>query len=204
LRRELAAAKQRIAELTEAARENDELRGLLGIAEQLEMELLPVRVIRRDPSNFSWEVAVDAGSRDGVRTGMAVVGNADGAGGLIGTVIDVEADAATVRLVVDTRSSVIALDQRSRALGEIRGQAGGQLVFVDVPVTDSVEVGDTIISAGLTVGEQASRYPGGLLIGTVQAVETDTNQLTQTAFVRPAVDVTAVERLLVVIAFTQG
>jgi hypothetical protein len=38
----------------------------------------------------------------------------------------------------------------------------------------------------------------------VQAVETDTNQLTQTAFVRPAVDVTTAERLLVVIAFTQG
>jgi cell shape-determining protein MreC len=67
-----------------------------------------------------------------------------------------------------------------------------------------LEVGDTIVSAGLSVGEQASRYPGGLLIGTVQAVETDANQLTQTAFVRPSVDVTAAERLLVVIAFTQG
>jgi rod shape-determining protein MreC len=204
LRRELAAAEQRIAGLTEAARENDELRELLGITEQLEMELLPVRIIRRDPSNFSWEVGVDAGTRDGVRVGMPVVGNADGAGGLAGTIIDVGADTAIVRFVVDTRSTVIALDQRSRALGEIRGQAGGQLVFVDVPVTDSVEVGDMIVSAGLTVGEQASRYPGGLLIGTVQAVETDTNQLTQTAFVRPAVDVTAAERLLVVIAFTQG
>jgi rod shape-determining protein MreC len=204
LRSRLAAAEQRIAELSEAARENEELRELLGITEQLEMELLPVRIIRRDPSNFSWEVGVDAGTRDGVRVGMPVVGNADGAGGLAGTVIDVGADTATVRFVVDTRSVVIALDQRSRALGEIRGQAGGQLVFVDVPVTDSLEVGDTIISAGLTVGEQASRYPGGLLLGTVQAVETDTNQLTQTAFVRPSVDITAAERLLVVIAFRQG
>jgi rod shape-determining protein MreC len=204
LRRDLAAAEQRIAELTEAARENEELRELLGIADQLEMELLPVRVIRRDPSNFSWDVGIDAGSRDGVRAGMPVVGNADGAGGLAGTVVDVEPDAATVRFVVDTRSSVIALDQRSRALGEIRGQAGGQLILVDVPVTDSIEVGDTIISAGLSVGDEASRYPGGLLIGTVQAVETDTNQLTQTAFVRPSVDLSGAERLLVVTAFTQG
>jgi rod shape-determining protein MreC len=204
LRRDLAAAEQRIAELTEAARENVELRELLGIADQLEMELLPVRVIRRDPSNFSWDVGIDAGSRDGVRAGMPVVGNADGAGGLAGTVVDVEPDAATVRFVVDTRSSVIALDQRSRALGEIRGQAGGQLILVDVPVTDSIEVGDTIISAGLSVGDEASRYPGGLLIGTVQAVETDTNQLTQTAFVRPSVDLSGAERLLVVTAFTQG
>jgi rod shape-determining protein MreC len=110
LRSRLAAAEQRIAELTEAARENEELRELLGIAEALEMDLLPVRIIRRDPSNFSWDVAIDAGSRDGVGEGMPVVGNADGAGGLAGTVIDVGLDTATVRFVVDTRSSVIAVD----------------------------------------------------------------------------------------------
>ena len=204
LRRGLASAEQRIAELTEAARENEGLRQLLGITEQLDMDLLPVRVVRRDPSNFSWEVGIDAGSRDGLRAGMPVVGNADGAGGLAGTVVDVDLDTATVRFVVDTRSSVVALDQRSRALGEIRGQAGGQLVLVDVPVTESVEVGDTIVSAGLTVGDDASRYPGGLLIGTVQAVETDANELTQTAFVRPSIDVIGIERLLVVTSFSQG
>ena len=204
LRSELAAAEQRIAELTEAARENEQLRQLLGIAEQLEMELLPVRVVRRDPSNFSWEVGIDAGTRHGLRVGMPVVGSADGAAGLAGMVIEVGADTATVRFVVDTMSSVIALDQQSRALGEIRGQPGGQLVLLGVPVTESVAVGDTIVSAGLTVGEVASRYPGGLLIGTVQAVEPDANALTQTAFVRPAVDVAHVERLLVVTDFTQG
>ena len=204
LRRELAAAEQRVAELTEAARENGQLRELLGIVDQLEMELLPVRVVRRDPSNFSWEVGVDAGTRHGLRVGMPVVGSADGAAGLAGTVSEVGADTATVRFVVDAMSSVIALDQQSRALGEIRGQPGGQLILVGVPVTETVAVGDTIVSAGLTVGEVASRYPAGLLIGTVQAVETDANALTQTAFVRPAVDVAHVERLLVVTEFTQG
>src|SRR5918996_5119999 len=97
LRRELSGAEQRIAELTEAARENDELRQLLGIAEALEMDLLPVRIIRRDPSNFSWDVEVDAGEADGVRVGMPVVGNADGTGGLAGTVIATTAETARVR-----------------------------------------------------------------------------------------------------------
>ena len=66
----------------------------------------------------------------------------------------------------------------------------------NVPVTETVEVGDTIVSAGITFGDEASRYPGGLLIGTVQAVEEDDNALTQTAFVRPAFDVAGAERLL--------
>ena len=204
LRVALAGAEQRLAELAEAARENEELRELLGIADALEMQLLPVRIVTRDPSNFAWEVGIDAGAADGLRDGMAVVANADGAGALAGTVVSVTDDTARVRFVIDTRSVVIAVDQASRALGEVRGQAGGQLVMTNIPVTETVEVGDTIVSAGLTHGTAASRYPGGLLIGTVQAVEEDANALTQTAFVRPAFDAGSAERLLVVIEFRQG
>jgi rod shape-determining protein MreC len=204
LRVALAGAEQRIAELTEAARENEELRQLLGITQSLDMELFPVRIISRDPSNFAWEVGIDAGADDGIEEGMPVVANADGAGALAGTVVAVTPDTARVRFVVDTRSVVIALDQATRALGEVRGQAGGQLVMTNIPVTEQVEVGATIVSAGLTYEAAASRYPGGLLIGTVHAVEEDTNALTQTAFVRPAFDAASAERLLVVITFSQG
>jgi rod shape-determining protein MreC len=204
LRVALAGAEQRIAELAEAARENGELRQLLGITEALEMELFPVRVVGRDPSNFAWEVRVDAGSADGLEEGMPVVANADGAGALAGTVVGVTDDTARVRFLVDTRSVVIAVDQETRALGEVRGQPGGQLVMTGIPVTERVEVGGTIVSAGLTFGSEASRYPGGLLIGTVQAVEEDANALTQTAFVRPAFDAASAERLLIVLDFSQG
>jgi rod shape-determining protein MreC len=204
LRVALAGAEQRIAELTEAARENDELRQLLGITESLEMELFPVRIVSRDPSNFAWEVGIDAGSDDGIAEGMPVVANADGAGALAGTVVGVTPETARVRFIVDTRSVVIALEQATRALGEIRGQAGGQLVMTNIPVTEEVAIGSTIVSAGLTYEAAASRYPGGLLIGTVQAVEEDANALTQTAFVRPAFDAASAERLLVVIDFSQG
>ena len=204
LRVALAGAEARIAELTEAARENEELRELLGITEALEMDLLPVRIISRDPSNFAWEVRIDAGSADGLEIGMPVVGNADGVGALAGTVVEVTDDTARVRFVMDTRSAVIAIDQATRALGEIHGQPGGQLIMSNVPVTETVEVGDTIVSAGLTYGEEASRYPGGLLIGVVQAVEVDDNALTQTAFVRPSFDALSAERLLVVLRFSQG
>lgn len=204
LRRELAGAEQRIAELTEAARENDELRQLLGIRDALSMTTRPVRVISRDPSNFAWEVGIDAGTAQGVEVGMPVVANAAGTGALAGTVVGVTEDTARVRFIVDTRSTVIALDQASRALGEVSGQPGGQLVMTNIPVTEAVEVGDTIVSAGLTFGDEASRYPGGLLIGTVQAVEADPNALTQTAFVRPAFEPASAERLLVVLEFSQG
>jgi rod shape-determining protein MreC len=119
-------------------------------------------------------------------------------------VVSVTHDTARVRLIIDTRSTVIAVDQVSRALGDVRGQPGGQLVLTNVPVTERVDVGDTIITAGLESEGGSSRYPGGLLIGTVQAVEEDPNALTQTAFVRPAFDAGSADRLLVVLDFSQG
>lgn len=204
LRRALAGAEQRVAQLAEAARENDELRELLGITEALDMDLVPVRVTSRDPSNLVWEVGIDAGEDDGLEPGMPVLANADGAGALAGTIVSVSEDAARVRLVVDTRSVAIAVDQETRALGEVRGQPGGQLVMVNVPITEPMAVGDTVVSAGLATDDEASRFPAGLLIGTIQAVEPDPNALTHTAFVRPALDPRSVERLLVVRRFSQG
>jgi rod shape-determining protein MreC len=173
------------------------------------MDLLPVMILGRDPGNFSWEVGIDAGTNDGVRIGMPVVAAADGAGALAGSVVAAGSDTATVRLVVDARASVVALDQQTRSLGLVRGQLGGQLVLVQVLATDDIVVGDTIVSAGLRLtgsggaGVGRSPYPRGLLIGKIQALELDPDALTQTAFVRPAVDFSAIERLLVVLHFTQ-
>jgi rod shape-determining protein MreC len=205
LRRRLAGAEQRLAELEEAAAENAELRELLGLAGSLDMDLLPVRIISRDPSNFTWEFGIDAGAADGVRTGMPVVGSAAGVGALAGTVVSTGSDSATVRMIVDPRSSVVALDQQSRALGLIQGQLGGQLVMVQVNVTDELAAGDTIVTAGLVLGSDVARsaYPRGLLIGHVADVEQDPNALTQTGFVRPALDFSRLDRLLVITGFEQ-
>jgi cell shape-determining protein MreC len=104
---------------------------------------------------------------------------------------------------------VVAIDQQTRALGLVQGQLGGQLVMVQVRATDVVAVGDTIVSAGLTLTDPGgsnigrSPYPRGLLIGTVQALELDPEGLTQTAFVRPAIDVSRLDHLLVVLHFEQ-
>lgn len=205
LRSKVAGAEQRIAQLEEAAAENATLRELLDLTKTLDMDLLPVRVISRDPSNFTWDLGIDAGTLDGLAVGMPVVGSAEGAGALAGTIVSVGTDTATVRLTVDTRSSVVAIDQQSRALGLVRGQVGGQLVMVQVDVADVVTVGDSVVTAGLalTNGAVRSAYPRGLLIGRVQVVQRDPNALTQTVFISPALEVAQLDRLLVVRSFSQ-
>ena len=209
IRRELATAQARLAELREAAAENADLRGLLGLTTSLQMDLLPVRILGRDPSNLSWQVGIDAGTNDGVEVGMPVVAAADGAGALVGRVVATGSSSATVRLVVDARASAVALDQQTRALGLVQGQLGGQLAMVQVPATAPLAVGDTVVTAGLTLtdanGEVSARspYPKGLLIGEIRAIELAPDALTRTAFVRPAVDFASVQRLLVVRSFAQ-
>jgi rod shape-determining protein MreC len=209
LRGEVASAEARLAELREAAAENAELRGLLGLTTSLQMNLLPVRILGRDPSNFTWDVGIDAGTDQGVQVGMPVVAAAGGAGALAGSVVAALKDSATVRLIVDPRASVVAIDQQTRSLGLVQGQLGGQLVMVQVRATDRLTVGDTVVSAGLTLTDASgggigrSPYPKGLLIGQIQALELDPDALTRTAFVRPALDLSSADRLLVVLHFAQ-
>lgn len=203
LRSALAGAEQRIAELQEAARDNARLRALLGLPAVLGWELLPTRVTSAGTSVLSWEVAINVGREDGVRVGMAVVGDAEGGGALAGVVVEASPENAVVRLVVDPRARVVARDQQTDALGLVQGQPGGQLVMTQVTLTDEVAVGDTIVTAGLELeGVAASPYPRGLLVGTVTALEVDVNGLTQTAFVRPAIDPRTVEWLMVVLSAT--
>ena len=72
-------------------------------------------------------------------------------------------------------------------------------------MTDDLTEGDQVVTAGLELAEGAARspYPKGLLIGHVQAVQQDSNALTQTGFVRPALDFDSLERLLVVTDYQQ-
>ena len=77
--------------------------------------------------------------------------------------------------------------------------------MVQVNVTDELAAGDTIVTAGLVLGSDVARsaYPRGLLIGHVADVEQDPNALTQTGFVRPALDFSRLDRLLVITGFEQ-
>jgi hypothetical protein len=82
----------------------------------------------------------------------------------------------------------------------VQGQLGGQLIMVQVRVTDALRVGDTVVSAGLVLtddptGAARSLYPRGLLIGTVRPSVTPTASQSR-AFVRCR-RFPAVERLVV-------
>ena len=59
------------------ARENDQLRALLGWQRQAPWKLKLANVVMRDPANWWRTVQIDLGSRDGVRENLPVL-TADG------------------------------------------------------------------------------------------------------------------------------
>jgi rod shape-determining protein MreC len=182
----------RLREQAVAAQQSAKLETL---ARSIPLETVPAPVIARDPSGVLQTVLVGVGSDAGVRLGHVVVS----AQGVVGRVSEVGPSYSKVLLVTDPASTVSALVQGSRATGIVRGQYGDTLVMDWILQTDQVAVGDVVITAGLSVGEDLrSLYPKGLVIGTVVALDRSEDAAYKRAIVLPSVDLRRLEHVLVI------
>ena len=183
--------------LKEAEAENEDLRRLLQFTranphqEYRAAEVIG-RVIGRDPSSFLAYLSIDVGSEQGLKRGMPCVTDK----GLVGRVVEVGFTSSKVLLVIDARSSVNALIQSSRASGVVEGVLGGGLVMKYISQDQLVSVGDVVLTSGL-----GGNFPKGLVIGQVVAVHQQDIEMFQQAQVRPTVDFSRLERVLVITDF---
>lgn len=165
------------------------------VAKQIQYDTVPASVIARDPSGVLQTIILGSGSNDGIKVGHIVVSDQ----GVVGRVSEVGPDYSKVLLVTDPASAVSALIQGSRATGIVRGQYGDTLIMEWILQTEQVEVGDVVITAGLSVGnELRSLYPKGLVLGKVVALDRAENSAYKRAIVLPAVDLRRLEHVLVV------
>jgi rod shape-determining protein MreC len=186
--------RSEIVDLHELEAENDDLRNLLGLRQRNpSTKLVPVRVIGRDPSPFVQSITVDRGTDDGVAKDMVVVTWR----GLVGRVIQADPTSSNVLLVTDVNSSVSARiqDPESRATGVVRGLSDGSLLMEHVPQQDTLVTEQLVITSGL-----GGIYPEGLEIGKIVRVQRKDVEVFQEAVVEPAVDVTKLERLYVMVS----
>jgi rod shape-determining protein MreC len=178
LRNELLLASARMARLQVSAQENARLRGLLGAVERggLDVQLAPVLDIDLDPSRQ--RLVLDAGSRDGVRVGQAVLD----AGGLVGQVIGVMPGSATALLLTDPDHAVPVAVLRSGvrlvAYGDGRSD---RLRVTNISLSADVRVGDRLVTSGL-----GRRFPAGFPVGEVVSLAPDHSRAFLVAEVRPA------------------
>ena len=152
-------------------------------------------VVGVEPNPYLRYVTINVGSLQGVETGMPVV---SGGAGLIGRVVQVGPRTAEVQLLTDTDSAVAALLQTSRITGLVVGQPDGTLRMEYIPQEQHIDVGDIVLTSGL-----GGVMPKGLVIGQVTEVLQMDYALFQSAVVRPAIDLSRLELVLVITAFEQ-
>jgi rod shape-determining protein MreC len=190
------------ARLEEIRRENESLTALLQLRAGLDFRTVATSVIARESSEFRRLVVIDRGSDDDVKVGDVVV--APG-GALAGRVTEVGPGTAKAVLLTDSSSTVIGQLSTNAATGQVVGQLGGVLVMQAIDASESVAVGDEVVTAGIELGGGVrSPFPKGLLVGQVIDVKRDANDVVQTAYLQPAALIDKLEYLLVITDYLGG
>ena len=196
LERENRMLKEKIAQLQEENHRtneirlaNERLRQLLQFREKNSPSMVGAEVIGRDPSFWFKSVMIDKGERDGVKKGMAVISPA----GVVGQVLKIAPDYATVLLITDYNSAVDCIVEGSRAKAIVEGKGENQCHLKYLLRSEQVAVGDIVVNSGLGVNFQK-----GLMVGEVKKVDKKGHGVFQYAELMPSVDMTRLEEVFVV------
>ena len=150
-------------------------------------------MISKDPGNWYDTFVINKGSADGIEKDMNVIAN----GGLVGLVVEVETNCATVRSIIDDSSSVSAMTASTSdtciVSGDLRLMDEGKLAFSQMSTENAVAVGEQIVTSNIS-----DKYLRGILIGYVSEVTEDSNHLTNTGYITPAVDFKHIQEVLVI------
>lgn len=177
-------------ELKESALAVERLRRLLLFKEQVPAPMISAEVVSYSPSIWFRTIVINKGQRDGVKKGMSAVTWE----GVVGRIVRVSPHSSVVLLVIDRNCSVDVLVQRTRARGIIEGEGGGVCLLRYVPRTEDIQVGDHIVTSGL-----GGIFPKGLSMGEVVMVEKKEYGLFQEVEVRPSVDFSRLEEVMVIV-----
>jgi rod shape-determining protein MreC len=198
VRAENAALQRRVADLEvrlqqehALAARTQQLQALLTLKSQAMLPTLAAEVIAGNLDPVMRTVTINRGSAEGVLADMAVIAP----GGIVGRVIGpVARHASRVQLIIDRNAAAGALTERTRAGGMVVGaEANPPLRMELVSMLADVKAGDSVVSSGVD-----GIYPKGYLIGRIEHADRGSG-LYRVITVRPAVDFSSLEEVLVVL-----
>jgi rod shape-determining protein MreC len=178
LKTQLADLELRLQEQRALAARTERLQELLALQQSAGLPTVAAEVIGGNPNPMPGvrEVTIGRGTADGVQAGMAVMAPR----GIVGRVIG--------------QPAARALTERTRAGGMIVGREQDPPLAMElVSNLQDVKPGDLVITSGME-----GIYPKGYAIGWVEAAE-DGRGLYQNITIRPAVDFSSLEEVLVVL-----
>jgi rod shape-determining protein MreC len=190
LRRQLSDLQIQLQQQRALADRSRQLERLLEMRDRTPLATTAATVIGAGASPDFWTMTVDKGSSDGLRPDMAVLAPE----GVVGRIITPSARAAKVQLLIDRSAAAGALIERSRAQGVVIGTGDARVLRMDyVSERADVRTGDLVVTSGID-----GIYPKGFSIGRVERVERSSSGFSAID-VRPSVDFSALEEVLVVV-----
>jgi rod shape-determining protein MreC len=191
LKQQLAETQMKLQEQRALADRSRGLLATLELRDRSHLKTAAAEVIGASATDFR-QVTIDKGSLDGVGVDMAVIAPA----GVLGRVLVPSPRAAKVQLLIDRTAAVAVVIERSRSQGVVVGAGEALLRLEYVSEVADIVVGDVVATSGID-----RIYPRGYVVGKVEAVEKSGSAYKQ-ILVRPAVDFSSVEEVLVVLTPT--
>ena len=201
------ALNEQIAELTiENTRlqqnryELTNLRELYDLDSQYdEYEKVGARIIARDAGNWFYSFVINKGSDDGLAIDMNVMAGK----GLVGRIVDIGPNWSKVKSIIadDSNVSAMVLSSSDNMIvsGDLKLYASGVISFEQLIDSDDVVVeGDKIVTSNIS-----DKYLPGILIGYISTINRDSNNLTKSGYLTPAVDFEHLEEVLVILQLKQ-
>ena len=203
LREENTSLQERVDTLTEEnsrliqdREELDRLRVLYDLDQQYdEYEKVGARIIAKESGNWFNLFTIDKGSADGIEVDMNVISG----GGLVGIVTEVGSSWSTVRSIIDDNSNVSAMvsttSDQCIVGGDLRLMDEGSLNLLSLTDSENnVHVGDSVVTSYIS-----EKFLPGILIGYIDELNNDANNLTKSGYITPVVDFRHLQEVLVIL-----
>lgn len=184
------------SQLVQDREELRRLRTLYELDEQYdEYEKIGARVIAKEPGNWFQLFTIDKGSDDGIEPDMNVISG----GGLVGIVTETGPNWSTVRAIIDDNSNVSAMvsttSDQCIIAGDLRLIDEGSLNLIQLTDVDNkVHVGDKVVTSYIS-----EKFLPGILVGYINELNNDANNLTKSGYITPVVDFRHVQEVLVIL-----
>ena len=177
--------------------ELDNLRELLDLDQKYpSYEKVAANVIGKDAGNWFSTFTIDKGSKDGIDVDMNVLAGS----GLVGIVTDVGPNYAKIRSIIDDTSKIsgmlLTTSDRCIVHGDLQEMNENQnILFNNLKDSDNEpNVGDPVVTSYIS-----DKYLQGILIGYINTIEVDSNNLTKSGTITPVVDFEHIEAVLVIL-----
>ncbi|MDD6492721.1 MAG: rod shape-determining protein MreC [Firmicutes bacterium] len=164
-----------------------------------EYDKIGARIIAKDSGNWFHSFVINKGSDSGLQIDMNVMAGS----GLVGRIVDVGPNWAKVMSIIDdnsyTSGMVLSTSDNLIVTGDLQLYEDGVISFEKlIDSADRVVEGDKIVTSNVS-----DKYLPGILIGYISSINVDSNNLTKSGLITPAVDFEHLEEVLVITELKQ-